>query len=208
MKDARRYSFQPPESDDRAAHVVHFLSALYSDFVGSTPNRAVVGTQPVNGLTSHVACEKSVLEGIQLAGDVILPVKLVLVEHPQENVLGQNMLDQHLPDVVVRHVGANRLVAKFEEDPRRLLIPWIARLGFKNSFAKFLQDSRQVSLELMPRFPKLLDLRQFVVQKLSNQLVKGSRIGHVRPHHFLLVLEEYGGTRVLKKDVVAGIALA
>ena len=29
MKDARRYSFQPPESDDRAAHVVHFLSALY-----------------------------------------------------------------------------------------------------------------------------------------------------------------------------------
>ena len=31
MKDARRYSFQPPESDDRAAHVVHFLSALYTD---------------------------------------------------------------------------------------------------------------------------------------------------------------------------------
>ena len=30
MKDARRYSFQPPESDDRAAHVVHFLSALYT----------------------------------------------------------------------------------------------------------------------------------------------------------------------------------
>ena len=56
---------------------------------------------------SHVAGEEGALQGVQLAGDVVLTVELVLVEHPQENVLGQNMLDQHLPDVVVRHVGAN-----------------------------------------------------------------------------------------------------
>ena len=98
-------------------------------------------------------------------------------------------------------------MAKFEEDPRRFLVPWIARLGFDDGFAEPLQHGGQVSPELLPRFTKLLDLRQFVAQKLSNQLVKDSRIGHVRPHHFLLVLEKYGGTRVLEKNVVAGIAL-
>ena len=85
-------------------------------------------------------------------------MKLVLVEHPQENVLGQNMLDQHLSDLIVRHVRTNGLVAQFEEDPRRLLVSRIVGLGLNDSFAKPLQHGGQVVLELLPRTPKLLDL--------------------------------------------------
>ena len=36
MEGTRRYSFQPPKHAGRAAHAVHFLSALYTDRDGAT----------------------------------------------------------------------------------------------------------------------------------------------------------------------------
>ena len=134
------------------------LLAVLGDVVGCTTDGAVVGPQTVNGLPAHVAGEEGALEGIQLAGDVVLAMELILGEHPQEDVLRENVLDQHLPDVVVRNFGTDGLVAQLEEQLCRPLVLRVAGFGLYDGLAKALQHGRQVILELLPCVPKLLDL--------------------------------------------------
>ena len=82
MKDARRYSFQPPESDDRAAHVVHFLSALYT-------LRRVRNDEPVQAALLHQSA-------------FLLPRRNDL-SHPQRSQNG--VIDAVLRDRVIRYVA-------------------------------------------------------------------------------------------------------
>ena len=74
---------------------------MVGDLVGGAADGAVVGAQAVYGLAAHVAGEEGALQGVQLAGDVVLPVELVLGEDAQEDVLGQDVLEQHLAHVAV-----------------------------------------------------------------------------------------------------------
>ena len=125
-------------------------------------------------------------------------MELVFGENPQEDVLRQNVLDQHLPHVVVGHRRADGPVAQVKENLRRFLIPAVAGLGVNYGFPQVLQHCRQVIPELLPRLPELLDFGQFVVEELPNQRVQRGSVGHVHPHRFPLVLEQDGGARVLE----------
>ena len=58
MEGTRRYSFQPPKHAGRAAHAVHFLSALYSQW----SERAIARTTPaLFGLFSVVTLAADIL---------------------------------------------------------------------------------------------------------------------------------------------------
>ena len=69
------------------------LLAVLGDVISGATNGTVVRPQPVYGLAAHVAGEKGALKGIQLAGNVVLAVELVLTENTEEDVLGQDVLD-------------------------------------------------------------------------------------------------------------------
>ena len=84
---------------------------MVGDLVGGAADGAVIGAEAVDGLAPDVAGEEGTLQGVQLAGDVVLPVELVLGEDPQEDVLGQDVLQQHLAHVAVGHLGADGLAA-------------------------------------------------------------------------------------------------
>ena len=75
------------------------LFGVFRDFIGGPPDGPVVGAQPVNGLPPHVAGKEGPLQGLQVPGDVVLPVELVFINHPQKNILGQDVLQQHFPHV-------------------------------------------------------------------------------------------------------------
>ena len=75
------------------------LLGVVGDVVGGPADGAVVRPEPVYGLPPHVAGEEGVLQPVEPPRDVVLAVELVLGEHAQEDVLGQDVLEQHLPHV-------------------------------------------------------------------------------------------------------------
>ena len=86
--------------------------SAYSAISRRPPDGPVVGPQPVDGLPPHVAGEEGPLQVVQLAGHVVFLVKLVLGEHSQEDVLGEDVLEQHLPHVGLGHVRADAPAAQ------------------------------------------------------------------------------------------------
>ena len=59
--------------------------------------------------------EQLVLQLVQLAGDVVLAVEIGVVEHLGEDVLGQDVLDQHFLHVILAHRRIDRLLRVGEE---------------------------------------------------------------------------------------------
>ena len=91
------------------------LLGVVGDLVGGPSDDSVVGPQPVDGLPPHVASEEGALQPVQLPRHVVLPVELVLPEYTQENVLGQDVLEQHLPYVGRGDGGADGPAAQVQE---------------------------------------------------------------------------------------------
>ena len=87
-----------------------FLGVV-GNLVGGPADGPVVKAEAVDGVPAQVTGEKGLLQGVQPTGDVVFPVELVLGEHPQEDVLGQDVLQQHLPNVAGGHGGADGLLA-------------------------------------------------------------------------------------------------
>ena len=133
-------------------------------------------------------------------------MELVLAEHAQEDVAGEDVLQQHLADVGVGHVGADGLAAQVQEEGGGVLIVGVAGLGVGHGLAQAFEDGGQVGLELLAGLAELLDFGQVIVQEAADQAVQFARAGHVHAHGLGAVLEEDGGLRVLKEDVVAGVA--
>ena len=87
-----------------------FLGVV-GNLVGGPADGPVVKAEAVDGVPAQVAGEKGLLQGVEPAGDVVFSVELVLGEHPQEDVLGQDVVQQHLPDVPGGYGGADGLLA-------------------------------------------------------------------------------------------------
>ena len=111
---------------------------------------AVVGAEAVDCLAAQVAGEEGLLEGVEVTGDVVLAVELVLGEDAQEDVFGEYVLQQHLPDVRLRNVGADGALAEVEEGGRRALVVGALALGVLNRLAEAREDCGEVGLELAP----------------------------------------------------------
>ena len=151
--------------------------------------------------------KKGVFQRVKLPGHVVFAVELVLGEHPQEDVLGQDVLQQHLPDIGLGYRGADGLAAMLEEAGGALLVGRIGSLGFGHRLPQVIQHRRQIGLELLLCLPELSDLRQLVVQEPLQEPVQPVGVGHIDPHRLCAVLEEDGIDGILEDDVVAGIAL-
>ena len=96
---------------------------------------------------------------VQLARHVVLPVELNVGEHPQEDILGEDVLQQHLPHVRVGHVGTHRAPTQFKKAARSRAVIGVAGLRLGHRGAQIVQNRRKVRFELLPRLPELLDLR-------------------------------------------------
>ena len=150
--------------------------------------------------------KKVLFQGVQLAGDVVLAVELVLGEDAEEDVAGEDVLEQHLADVGVGDVGADGLAAEVQEEGGGVLVVGVAGLGVGDGLAEALQDGGEVGLELLAGLAELFDLGQLVVQEAADEAVELARAGHVDAHGLVAVLDEDGGLGVLEEDVVAGVA--
>ena len=182
------------------------LLGVVGDLVGGAADGSVVNAEAVDGLASGVAGEEGVLQGVQLAGDVVLAVELVLGEDAEEDVAGEDVLQQHLADVGVGDVGADGLAAEGEEEGGGVLVVGVVGLGVGDGLAEAFEDGGEVGLELLAGLAELLDLGQFVVEEAADEAVEITGAGHVGAHGLGAVLEEDGGLGVLEEDVVAGVA--
>ena len=131
-------------------------------------------------------------------------MELVLSEHPQEDVLGEDVLQQHLADVGGGHGGAYALLAQLQEGHCGLLILRVVDLGLLYGLPQVADDGWQVGLELLLRLAELLYFRQLVVQERANEPVELSGAGHLNPHHLLPVLNQDGGLGVSKMMLSRG----
>ena len=135
-----------------------FLGVV-GDFVGGAADGAVVGTEPVYGVSADVAGEERVLQRAEPLGDVVLAVELVLGEHLLKDVLGQDVLQQHLAHVLGPHLLANGLVAEVEEVGGGGPVGRVALLGRVDGGAQVFEDGGEVGLELPLRLAELPDFR-------------------------------------------------
>ena len=182
-----------------------FLGVV-GDLVSGAADGAVVGAEAVDGLAAEVAGEEGLLKGVELAGDVVFPVELVLAEHAQEDVLGEDVLQQHLAHVAVGHGRADGLPAEGQEGGGGRLVVGVVCLGVLHRLPQIVDYGGEVGLELPLGLAKLLDLRQLVVQERADEAVQLAGAGHVDPHGDAAVLNQDGGEGVLEDDVVRGIA--
>lgn len=67
----------------------------------STDGR-VIRVETSQHLLLDVAGEKRSLQPVKFLGNVVLPVEVVLTKHLGEDLLGQNVLDEHLANI---HIG-------------------------------------------------------------------------------------------------------
>ena len=82
----------------------------------------------------------------------------------------------------------------------------VAGLRLSDGLPEVLQHGGQVGFELLSGLAELLDLRQLIVQEPRDQSVQLACPRHIDAHCLATVLEQHGGFRVLKDDVVAGVA--
>ena len=182
------------------------LFGVVGDFVGGPADGPVVGPQTVYRPPPHVAGEEGAFQLVQLAGHVVFPVELVLVKDPVEDVLGEDVLEQHLPHVGLGHVGADAPAAQGQELRCPGPVVGVALLGRRHRLPQVLQHRRQVRLELRLGLAELLDAGQFVVQEPAYEPVQFPGAGHVHPQRHVAVLHQHRRFRVLEHDVVPGIA--
>ena len=182
-----------------------FLGVV-GDLVGGPSDDPVVGPQPVDGLPPHVPGEEGALQPVQLTGDVVLLVELVFPEYAEEDVLGQDVLEQHFPHVRRRHGGANGPAAQVQEGRGGFLVLRVLRLGLGDGGPQVLEHGGQVGLELALGLAELLDFRQLVVQEDADEAVQLPVPGHIYPHRLAAVLDQNSGLGVLEDDVVLGVA--
>ena len=176
------------------------------DLVSGAADGSIVDTQAVYGLPAHVASEKGLLQGGELAGDVVLAVELVFTEHSQEDVLGEDVLQEHLAHVGLGNGRADAAVALLEELRHAIAVGFVVGLGVGHGQAKVLEHGGEVGLELLLGLPELFDLRQFIVKKGPDEPVQFAGARHIHPHRLFAVLVQHGDAGILKDDVVAGVA--
>ena len=114
---------------------------------------------------------------------------LDLSEDPLKDVLGQDMLQQHLPHVGLGDRWTDAAVAQIEEFRDPVLVGGIPHLGIRHRLPQVFQHRWQVRGELLPCLPELADLGELVVEEPADEPVQTGGVGHVDPHRLSAVLE-------------------
>ena len=180
---------------------------MVADLRGGAADGGVVGLQALEGVLLQRAGEEGVFQRVQLAGDVVVPVEVAVVEDVGEDLLGQDVLDQHLAHVGFGKQGVDRLLRVGEKFGLRRAEGGIAGLLPVDHVAQGLQHGGQVGLELLHRGAEVGDLLALKPEEQLEQLLQLGGVGHVAAKHLFLVLDEHGGVVIAEDDVVLRVAL-
>ena len=135
-------------------------------------------------------------------------MEIVLVEHFRENLLGEDVLDQHFPDVLGGDRGVDRLLCVFEEFDRGFAERRVVALRRFDHRSQSVEHSGQIGLKLGDRLVELGDLAALVAEKQIEQSLQALGVVDRATHDLMPVLDQNGCAAVLKNDVVLRIALA
>ncbi|HEV7676276.1 MAG TPA: hypothetical protein VGQ12_17220 [Candidatus Angelobacter sp.] len=155
-----------------------------------------------------MAAGERVNDFFNFSGDDVAAGEFRVVEDPAEDTLGEQMLDEHGLNRVVREVGIDGLTAEQDKALKAVNELFIGFALFFNDPFDGDGDFRNAAGKVgYGGFPFLM-LRLTVLEKLLEQIDKVVRVGDVFIQalaHALLV--KNGLLRALKDDVVSGIAL-
>ena len=75
------------------------LLVVAADLGRSGANSSIVGIKAPQGALFQIADKEGFLKPVELLGDVVLMVKIVLAENFGEDFFRQNMLNEHFPHI-------------------------------------------------------------------------------------------------------------
>jgi len=184
------------------------LFGMRGDQRGGGLDRGVVGFQYVERVAPDRPGEEGILQPSQFARDVVLAVILAVVEDLSEDLLGQDVLDQHLAHVIAGQGRVDRLL-RMGKEPRRLFGKGrVAGIGRGDGHAQAFKDRRQVGLELVHGRAEFGDLGAFPGEEQRQEPAERVNIRHRAAHDLDPVLDQHRRFAVLEQDVVLRIAVA
>ena len=157
-------------------------------------------------LALHGTLEEFILERVEPTGDVVVPVEVAIIEDVREDLLRQDMLDQHLPDVGITDRRVDRLPRMIEELCCFGSEALVGLVSVSDFFPQRLKDGRHVALELFHRFPEVGDLLPLVSEKEVEKAEQLRAVGDATAQNLVPVLDQDGFARVLEDDVVLRVA--
>lgn len=125
-----------------------------------------------------------------------------------EDVLGQDVLDQHLLHIVLADRRVDRALRVFQERGLGSGEAGRCRALHGDQVAQRVEDGGQVLRELAHRLVEIGDLLPLMREKARDQRVERVGVVHRGARDFVPVLDKHGGVIVGIDDVVARVALS
>ncbi|WP_255565190.1 hypothetical protein [Methylovirgula sp. HY1] len=171
-------------------------------------DRGVIGLQLLQRLLFGAAGEEFRFQRIKLLGDIVVPVELIVVIDFRENLLGQNMLDQHLPHVGGRDGRVDRIPGVLEEFQFFRAKGCIALSRSFYFLAQSIENGGQVCLELLDRLAEFRNFRPLIGEVKREKPLQSDRIIDGATRDFLTVLDQDSLARIFENNIGLRIAAA
>lgn len=125
----------------------------------------VVGLQPFERLELGVAGEKAGLELVELARHVVVLVERGTRKNRDENLLGEDVLNQHLAHVGCGEAGVDGLLCVLKEGLRCSAEFLVGAMGLLDHVTQGAEHGGKIRLELLHRLPELHHRGRHVVEE-------------------------------------------
>ncbi len=133
-------------------------------------------------------------------------VKSAILEDRAEDALGQDVLDEHLFDGLLREVRIDRLAAQVVEPAERFAETLVRPALFLNQLGQRAAELRYLRLKVLDRLLPLLVGRRLVLEKERERPDQLFGVRQVGVQDFTVVLPEDGAHRGLKENVARGVS--
>ena len=181
------------------------LLVVAADLRGGGADRGVVGLQALERVLLQAAGEEVAFQRVQLARDVVVLVKVAVVEDLGEDFFGQDVLDQHLAHVGLGQAGVDGLLRMGQE-----LLPrprgsrrWLScSRSIISRRACSTAGRSALNCSTASRKPAISG-RSKPKNSLSS-LASACGVGHVAAQHLVAVLPQHGGGVVEKMMLSCG----
>ncbi len=178
------------------------------DLRGGGSDGAVVGLQALERLKLGVAGEERPLELVEFAGHVVVLVEGGSRKDGGEDLLGQDVLDQHLPHIGRGEAGVDGFLRVREERLRGQAELRVGLVRPLDHLAQRLEHGGKVGLELLDGFPELRYLGTGVAEEQAQELLERHHVVDGTAHHLGPRLDQDCLGRILEDDVVLRVAAA
>jgi len=173
-----------------------------ADLRGGGADGGVVTLQALERLALERAGEEGAFQRVQLAGHVVVLVKVAVVEHLGEDFFGQDVLDQHLAHVGIGQRGVDGFLRVHEEFFFGRAKAGVALVRGFDHLAQRAEHGRQIGLELIHGGAKARNFGPLESEEEFEQFRQRNGVNHGAAHDLLPVLDEHHGGVVAEDDVV------